>query len=126
MPFSSGAGSDISQQEAFDLLHKLITESTKVLCLLRVGRTGFGATGYGVVRVAPDDTIMIFSNPDSTVPECIQFDPALAIRRTYGDERSMLEHPPALKNSPRLKSALCFAFENDTRVCLFELDQEVE
>ena len=123
---SCGAGSDLSPQEACDLLHKLITESIKVLCTLRIGRTGFQATGYGVVRVAPDDGIMVFSNPGSTASKCIQFDPALAIRRTYGDDRSIGEHPPALQNLPRLKAALSFAFENDTSVCLFELDQEEE
>ena len=126
MPSSSGAGSDISPQEALDLLHKLITESTRVLCALRIGRTDFRATGYGVVRVAPDGRMIVFSSPDLTVPKCIQFDPALAIRRTYGDERSIGEHPPALQNLPRLKSELCFAFENDTSVCLFEIDEEEE
>jgi|UPI000367A5CB hypothetical protein len=70
--------------------------------------------------------MIVFSSPDLTVPKCIQFDRALAIRRTYGDERSIGEHPPALQNLPRLNSELCFAFENDTSVCLFEINEEEE
>lgn len=111
-------GSDITAQEAIDLLHKLSTESTRVVAVLSVSPR-IHATVFGKVKVAQDDTLWVIDD-ELRVPPLISFDPLLAVRRTYGDDRTMPTFPErAPENWPRFESALCFLFPDGASICLF-------
>jgi hypothetical protein len=120
---SQGRGSDISLQDSIDLLHKLMTEETKVVAILHVAPR-LGATVFGTVKFAPDGTFWV--KDLGGIPHVIVFDPHLAERRTYGDSRTMSPIPkdftPAL---PRVfDSALCFTFPGEGSLCLFAAPEE--
>ena len=87
---SEGTGSPISQQDAIDLLHKLMTESTKVqgVFISSVGRVRASMTG--VIRVAPDDTFWVVE-PGRVRGPMLAFDPTHSVVRKYGDERALLD-----------------------------------
>jgi hypothetical protein len=122
MPSPHGAGSDITLQDALDLLHKLSTESTKVVALLDVSPR-VGASAFGVVRAADDSTVWV--TDDAVPPSLIRFDPCLAVRRTYGDSRTISPpSEPLPRGFPRLASSLCFVFPDGSTVCLFEPSDE--
>lgn len=115
---SRGTGSDISLQDAIDLLHKLMTEFTKVVGNLGTA-SGVRSAVCGKVKVAGDGTFWVIDE-ELPVPPAIIFDPQLAVRRTYGDSRSMSPRPTdAPEKMPRFESALCFEFADGTRLCLF-------
>jgi hypothetical protein len=118
---SSGTGSDITLQDAMDLLHKLMTEFTKVVASLSVSSAR--ATVVGTVKIAEDGTFWVTDN-GKPVPSVIAFDPRLAVRRTYGDDRTLSPLPEGSpENSPRFASALCFDFGNGTQLCLFAFNE---
>jgi hypothetical protein len=121
---SRGTGSDITLQDAIDLLHKLMTEATKVVAILSVPPR-VTASIAGVLKLAPDDTLWVL-NEELAPPHLISFDPRLAVRRTYGDTRTM---PPVPEGAPKgvprcFASALCFVFPEDVRLCLFEASED--
>jgi hypothetical protein len=68
-----------------------------------------------------DGKVLVISHPAELGSEFIQFNPDDAMRRTYGDQRALVEKPPALEGAPDFASALCFQFPEETVVCLFEL-----
>ena len=116
---SEGVGSPISEQDAMDLLHKLITESTKVVALFTSTEGRVRASLEGIIRLAPDGTCWVVEQPDKRGP-MICFDPALFVIRKYGDSRLMSDGgdtPFGL----RFRSALTFAFEGGSTLALFEL-----
>jgi len=111
---SRGTGSDITLQEAIDLLHKLMTESTKVVA--NVGtRSGVRSSVFGSIKLAPDETLAV-TGDERPIPSAVLFDPRLAVRRTYGDNRSMFTPGEV----PVFVSALCFEFDDGSSLCLFE------
>jgi hypothetical protein len=120
---SSGIGSDITLQEAVDLLHKLTTEFTKVVASLGVS-PGLRASVFGKVKIAKQDDTFWVMGDNFPVPSTISFDPRLAVRRTYGDSRAIPSLPEgAPEKWPRFSSALCFEFPNGTRLCLFASEE---
>jgi hypothetical protein len=117
---SSGAGSDIALQDAMDLLHKLSTEFTKVVASLGVSPR-LQASVCGKVKIAEDQSFWVIDD-GVEVPPVIAFDPRLAVRLTYGDNRTMLRLPDSAP-VPRFSSALCFEFPAGTRLCLFAVEE---
>ena len=117
----AGTGSDITLQDAVDLLHKLLTEPTKVQAMLRTAG-GVTAAVLGTVVAAPKGTIAVVADRNfGQVTTSIRFDPALSVRRVYGDQRALLTDPE-IPGFPHKMSALSFTFPDDSRVSLFELE----
>jgi len=118
MPSSSrGAGSDISQQDAILLLHKLSTERTNVVASLRTS-SKLSSSVLGKVKLAEQDGSFWVIDDTGEIPQAISFDLSLAVRRTYGDGRPASEGIPV---NWRFSSALCFEFPEGERLCLFAL-----
>lgn len=115
---SPGTGSDISEQDANDLLHKLITESTKVIAAFN--GAAVTAAVAGLVRLDPEGRVWITSAPHLPA-DCICFDPSRAVRRVYGDDRAFPGPPSGLA----IKSALSFDFPDGSRMALFEMTEPV-
>ena len=114
---STGSGADISEREAADLLHKLITEAIRVQGLF-LGR-GSVATGLvGHVFLGPDGLVWVREGEQHTEP-FLRFDPAAAVRFKYGDTRAFPNIP--IPGDLRLASALIFIYEDGTQMSLFEI-----
>lgn len=117
---SPGTGADISERDAADLLHKLITESSVVQALF-LGH-GSVATGLvGRVFVGPDRLIWVRRGEDRTEP-FLRFDPSAAVGFKYGDTRAFPDIP--IPGDLRLASALIFLFSDGTQMALFEIATE--
>jgi hypothetical protein len=119
---SLGAGSDISVQVLADLLHKLMTESTKVQANFTCSGCGVNSVVGGVLRLEAGGFCWIVERESEFGP-VLRFDPSLAVRRTYGDERSMADSG----ESPfgfRFTSAICLVFGDDSRLMLFAVKEE--
>jgi hypothetical protein len=117
----SDAGSEITIQEAADLLHKLATESVKVLAhlTLRPGSQS-SATVTGRVKLGKDGSVCIM-NCDELLSSKLTFNPSFAIRRIYGDDRSLDPYfNELLLGGPRFLSALCFFFPDSSLLGLWE------
>jgi hypothetical protein len=126
---SFGTGSDISPQEASDLLHKLITESVTVQAVLSVGGCpGLYAALVGKVRPAgPGDIRVLEREQDgATVPQ-IAFNPSLATTRKYADIRAFpqatIAQIAAMPGTPKFVSALIFAYPDNSMVALYEREE---
>jgi hypothetical protein len=119
---SSGTGSDISEQDLADLLHKLITESTKVQAMFSCPSCGVRSKLRGVVRLSPDDTFCIEPEHDG-LEFMLSFDPFLAVIRKYGDERSMTNRGE-LSPDLQFASILSFAFADGSTLALFAVKEE--
>lgn len=118
---SSIGGMEIGPQQALDLLHKLITESTKVQASLIVPSTGIRAFVSGILRVSPSDNIVsVVEREHDPKSPCIGFNPSNAALCRYGDERAL---PPPVADSFKrdFSSALTFLFADNSVVALFEL-----
>jgi hypothetical protein len=115
---SSGKGFDISQQEAADLLHKLITESAKVRIALWSPTAGAVATVTGVIKSAEDGQFMVQEGDAIGVPT-IGFKPRNAIGFKYGDDRVLPASAP--DKTLLFSSALTFIFPDGTLVSVFEI-----
>src|ERR1700730_5893005 len=83
----------LSPQEADDLLHKLITESTRVQGAFVSPLSGVRAVVWGVIRVSSTGLLNIVEREDDTTSPIICFDPSRAVLRK--DERPL--NVPALK-----------------------------
>ncbi len=119
---SEGSGSPISAQDAIDLLHKLMMESTKVLAVFTSTVGKVRASVEGVIRSAPNATFWVVEL-DRVRGPMIAFDPTSFVIRKYGDERSMLdkgETPFGI----RFRSLLTFVFEDGSKLAIFEFAEE--
>jgi hypothetical protein len=114
---SSGTASDITAQDASDLLHKLITESTKVQVAFR-SAMGVVATLAGVITVAHEGQFCI-QGRDEVPPSLVMFTPSLASVYKYGDHRAFT--PDTLAIGPSFASALTFVFADNSTLTLFEI-----
>jgi hypothetical protein len=114
---SPGTGAEITAQDADDLLHKLMTESTKVRAVFISG-SGVIATVAGLLKKFPSGGLAVEERPVMGGPLII-FNPALAISRRYGDDRAFPALLPML--GPRLNSALVFVLPDGSQLALFEL-----
>jgi hypothetical protein len=114
---SQGTGSPITQEEANDLLHKLITESTKVQAVF-VSGSGVTATVPGLLKRRPEGDFVVFEREEPGTPMFI-FNPSLATSLRYGDNRAFSSRPPTA--SLRFTSALIFVLPDGSQVALFEI-----
>lgn len=118
---SSIGGMELGPQQAFDLLHKLITESTKVQASLVVPSTGTRAFVSGVLRVSTSDNIVsVIEREHDPKSPSIGFNPSNATLCRYGDERVL---PPLVADTFKrdFSSVLTFLFSDGSVVALFEL-----
>ena len=112
---SSGTASNISRQDANDLLQRLITESLKVQAMFW-GRGSVTAALQGFVSRPTDGLVMVREGETPTAPS-LCFGLAEVETFKYGDSRAF----PAV---PRFASALCFAYPDGAQVALFEIALE--
>jgi hypothetical protein len=121
---SSGTGSDVTLEEAKDLLHKLITESIKVQAVI-TSPSGVAATVPGLVKGSPDGDLFVLVEQRPGEP-MISFNPSEALSRKYGDRRAFSGPSPELElhGAPRLTSALIFLFRDGVQVALFEIAEK--
>ena len=115
---SHGTGSDISRQEANDLLHKLITESTKVQGMF-VGRGGVRTAVRGTVS-CPQDGVVLISERRSPTDASLCFGLKDVSGFKYGDNRAF-PGSSSVPDTPHLSSALCFVYPDGAQVVLFEI-----
>lgn len=114
---SSGTGSDISGQEANDLLHRLITESIKVQSVFN-GRGGVAATVPGFVSCPTTDVVLVTEGGNVAAPS-LSFGLKDVVKFKYGDDRAFPSRD--IPGAPRRVSALIFVYPDDTQVGLFEI-----
>lgn len=118
MPLSSsGSGADISERDAADLLHKLISEQSQVQALF-LGCDSLAAGLVGRVFIGPDHMVWVRHGEERSEP-FLRFDPAAAVGFKYGDTRAFPNIP--IPGDLRLASALIFIFADDTQMALFEI-----
>jgi hypothetical protein len=118
---SSIGGMELGPQQVLDLLHKLVTESTKVQASLVVPSTGTQAFVSGILRVSPsDNTVSVLERERDPKSPCICFKPSNATVCRYGDERVL---PPPVADSFRrdFSSVMTFLFADGSVIALFEL-----
>lgn len=117
---SSGTGADISERDAADLLHKLITEQSEVQALF-LGPGSVAAGLVGRVFIGPDRMVWVRHGEERSEP-FLRFDPAAAVGFKYGDTRAFPNIP--IPGDLRLASALIFLFDDQTQMALFEIAEE--
>jgi hypothetical protein len=118
---SSGKGSDITERDAADLLHKLITESMKVQVVF-TGPDRVAAGLVGLVTADRDGLVWVKQGVREDEP-FFRFDARIAASFKYADERVF---PPLRRDTetPSLKSALIFIYADGSQVGLYELATE--
>jgi hypothetical protein len=114
---SAGSGADISERDAADLLHKLITESIRVQALF-LGQGSIASGLVGQVFLGPDKLIWVRPGENRSEP-FMRFDPAVATAFKYGDTRAFPDIP--IPGDLRLASALIFIFRDGSQLALFEI-----
>lgn len=117
---SPGTGADITERDAADLLHKLITEKCEVQALF-LGRGSTAAGLVGHVFIGPDHMVWIRHGEERSEP-FMRFDPASAVSFKYGDRRAFPNIP--IPGDLHLASALIFIFPDQTQMALFEIAPE--
>jgi len=116
---SSGTGSDISAQDAKDLLSKLITESTKVQVMFRALHE-VSAGLQGILGLAASDLIVV--KPD-LAPDApfLSFKPNQAVAFKYAAGHAIPE--PTLPDVPRFTGALMLIYPDGSQIALFEIEE---
>ena len=119
---SQGTGSLISPSDANDLLHKLITESTKVQAAFGGVVPGLAAVVTGVLKISPDTGVIWVTGGNPLFASQLAFDPEQATARTYGDLRAFGATAQAIETgAPRVVAALAFVFADNSQLTLFEM-----
>ena len=109
------SSSQVSPSEALDLLHKLITESTKVqACILG---DGFTSVVIGRLEVDPSGKIIVKDRDEPNSP-FIVFDLSRAFSVRYGEARGDSVGAGVFRRD--FTSAMAFQFKNGGTVTLFE------
>lgn len=117
---SFGTGADISERDAADLLHKLITEQSRVQALF-LGHDSVASGLVGRVFIGPDHLVWVRHGEQRSEP-FLRFDPAAAVGFKYGDTRAFPDIP--IPGDLRLASALIFLYSDQTQMALFEIAEE--
>jgi hypothetical protein len=119
-----GVPADLSPQEASDMLHKLLTESTRIKAVL--ARNGYPQTGikqpaaWVVGKLRSGDAGRLMVCPDTGCDDfAIVFEPGKASSVKYGDERVLT----APENSG-FQSVLTFYY-GDHLVALFDAPERL-
>ena len=83
--------------------------------------SGVRAVVWGVTRVSSTGLLNIVEREDDTSSPIICFDPARAVLRKYGDERSIKKTPAVAEFfKQHFSSAVSLAFEDGSLVALLE------
>jgi len=123
---SPGTGADITALEAHDLLNKWMTESTKVQAALSTP-LGLVACVMGVLLPLPGGIVGVAASPLPPLTTFVGFNPALAVRRKYGDTRAFpADKTRDVPGAPKLLSALNFVFADDSQITLFEVARDLD
>ena len=112
-----GTGSDITRQDANDLLQRLITEAIKVQAVF-IGRS-VAAKTIGVASRPENDVIGVTEGKVAT-DSSLSFGLTEVVGFKYGDSRSFPGLTPK-PGAPRFASALCFVYPDGAQVILFEI-----
>ena len=115
-------GTEISLQEAADLLHKLREESAQVQAIYS-GSNGVSSALRGFVRTPIDDGLWSIAPQEETKGAALSFDLNAATVRRFGDESSM-SGAVSFPFRFRFASALCFGFGDGSTLSLLELCQD--
>ena len=123
---SPTGGAPIGPQEASDLLHKLITESTRVQAAFIIPSSGVQAFVCGVLRTSPapngGDLVNVLEREHDPETGRLCFNPWVATSVRYGDDRVFKSNPDALGFfKQHFTSALTFLFGDGSSVALFEV-----
>jgi hypothetical protein len=113
---------EMSPLEARDLLHKLITESTKVQAVLFCPVGTLNSFVSGKVYAAPNGSVVVIERDDHN-SSMLGFDPAKGSSVYYGDERVVREHhnPGADLFRLEFSSGMKFSFPDGSDVAIFEM-----
>jgi hypothetical protein len=115
-------GTDISVQEAVDLLHKLREESVQVQAIY-AGSGGVSSVFRGIVRPPIENGLWSIVSLQDTAGSALSFDLNLATERRFGDESSM-SGAVSFPFRFHFVSALSFGFGDGSTLFLFELGQD--
>lgn len=119
---SAGSGSDITPQEAYDLLHKWITEETEVQASFS---TAAMVTAFikGLLKTAPEQQLCLVERSQKIGSAVICFNPSLAISRKYADSRAFRQPTAELQahGAPQFGSTLIFVFPDTSQLGLWEI-----
>jgi hypothetical protein len=113
---------EISPEDAALILHKWITESTKLQASFVGESSGVFTVVTGLLKVGPDKTLVVLGGEESN-PETpnIRFNPLLPSVLRYQDARAVKEHPPAFEFFSRtFVAALSFTYPDGSVLALFE------
>ncbi len=113
-----GTGSDITRQDANDLLQRLISEAIKVEAIF-IGRGSVAANTIGVVSRSENDVIGVTEGKAAT-DSSLSFGLTEVVSFKYGDSRSFPGLTP-IPAAPSFVSALCFLYPDGAQVILFEI-----
>jgi hypothetical protein len=116
---SSGTGSDISLQEAKDLLSKYIEESTKLQAVFD-GRGGVTAGLTGFLKPSSNVQLKVTPDPSPDAP-FLTFAPSLAESFKYAAGRAVPN--PTLPEAPRFPAALVIVYPDGSQIALFEIEE---
>ena len=117
MSSPGGTAADINPQDAMDLLHKLVTELTKVQGVFR--SASVLCTVVGFIKVAPDGQLSV-QEFNAIGTSLIMFNPTAASIFKYGDTRAF-SGDSGIEGAPRFTSALSLIFGDGTQLTLFEI-----
>ncbi len=112
---SSGTGARITKEEATDLLHKLITESTKVQSAFG---SGAGAVA-GITKLGPDGSIAVMPKDAVVGAPTLSFKLSEVVVYTYADARAMPDNGRTTPDGPTFSFALCFVLRDGSQFSLF-------
>jgi len=116
------ASDEISPEDAALVLHKWITESTKLQASLICPSTGSMACVAGVLKSAPNSTLFVIGG-DERDPESptIRFELLRPCIMRYGDDRVVKDSLVAADLFQKnFIAALTFAYSDGTVLALFE------
>jgi hypothetical protein len=117
---SPTGGIPVGAQQAIDLLHKLITESTKVQAMYFNPASGVRASVWGIARLSGDGLVHVLEREHESDTPSIGFDPSLAVLCRYGDGRVLQTPDAAGFFKQHFSSALTFTFADGAILALFE------
>ena len=120
---SPPGGAVIALKDAVDLLHKFITESTKVQAVTFMPLSGTRSFILGIVKSGPEGLVTVIDGNAPSSPR-ISFDPRLAAVIRYGDQRVLPKDALPGMFERTFVSGLTFLFPDNSMVALFECAPE--
>jgi hypothetical protein len=114
---SSGTASDISPQDANDLLSKFITESTKLQVVFRTSNN-ISAGLHGILGAASPTMLVAKPNNLPDAPFLV-FTPGTAVGFRYAAGRAIPDAP--LPPGFRITSGLVLTYPDSSQIYLLEL-----